>query len=483
MATVSPDIKIASARAEWLHTARPAQLTPDGDWRIWLLMAGRGFGKTRTGSEDLGWYGWRHDNNYLAVVAPTTDAARDVCFEGPAGLLKTIPPECIKHYHRSMVEMELTNGTKILSYSSETPERLRGPQFHRAWCDELGAWKAQNMKKTWDMLNFGLRLGDRPQAVVTTTPKPFLLFRELVRAKSTYLTTGSTYENKDNLAKSFFADIVKYEGTTIGRQEIHGELIDLEEMGIFKRSWFQLYPAGLRFPSFSMIISSWDTALTEKSVDKESRDPDPTANSVWGVFSLKDALPPELLEKRGLKYPNGVMLIDNMVDHLGFPDLMKKVREATKVKYGHPGRRMDVLLVEDEGSGKSLRQVLNREGIPVRRYNPGNASKLQRAHIVSHIVANKMLWIPESSKANRKGMETSWATGFLDEICGYAGEGTTQHDDQLDTMTQALRFMDLTGSLPLQAPTVRDTVDAELRSRGGGNPYDQMSGVEGNQYV
>lgn len=211
------------ARADWLDGARKEQVTPDGDWLTWLILAGRGWGKTRTGAEDIGWYGLLNAGSRIAIVAPTAADARDTCVEGDSGLRNVIPSECLHAWNRSLGEAILTNGTRYKCFSAEEPERLRGPQHHRAWADELAAWK---YTETWDQLLFGLRLGKHPQAVVTTTPKPTQLIKSLIASPTVKVTRGSTFDNADNLAPAALAQLkAKYEGTRLGRQELYAEVL------------------------------------------------------------------------------------------------------------------------------------------------------------------------------------------------------------------------------------------------------------------
>jgi len=198
-----------------------------------MILAGRGFGKTRLGAEDIAIYAMRNPNSSIAVVAPTHGDLRRVCFGGVSGLLSVIPKECFlkssdqKGYSSSVSEIRLWNGSKITGYAAQEPERLRGPQFHRAWCDELASWR---YPEAFDQLMFGLRLGDNPQCVITTTPKPTKIIRELVQRDDCHITTGSTFENAENLAESALRMLKeRYEGTTLGRQELYAEIIeDLE---------------------------------------------------------------------------------------------------------------------------------------------------------------------------------------------------------------------------------------------------------------
>jgi phage terminase large subunit-like protein len=218
-------------RISWLETARDKQLQPKFiEHYIWLILAGRGWGKTRTGAQDIALYALRNDNVNCAVVAPTHGDLRRVCFGGNSGLLSIIPKECflessdMKGYSSSVSEIRLFNGSKITGYAAQEPDRLRGPQFHRAWCDEIAAWR---YPEAFDQLMFGLRLGDNPQCVITTTPKPTKLIKELVTRKDVHVTSGSTFENEDNLAESALTMLKeKYEGTTLGRQELYAEIVD-----------------------------------------------------------------------------------------------------------------------------------------------------------------------------------------------------------------------------------------------------------------
>jgi phage terminase large subunit-like protein len=210
--------------AEWRARARPSQLTPPGDWLTWLILAGRGWGKTRTGAQDVAIYGLANPGSRIAIVAPTYTDARDTCVEGDSGLLNVLPRECVQAWNRSLGELILHNGARYKLFSADEPERLRGPQHHRAWADELAAWR---YPEAWDQLLFGLRLGASPRSIVTTTPRPTPLVRQLMKAATTRLTRGSTFENAENLAPAALAQLrAKYEGTRLGRQELEAEYLD-----------------------------------------------------------------------------------------------------------------------------------------------------------------------------------------------------------------------------------------------------------------
>ena len=434
---------------DWAATARPAQIpdliAPDGFVECGY-MAGRGFGKTRVGSEWLARQVYLDADGYdSAVIAPTYQDVKFVCFEGESGLLSVIPPELIKAYNKSDLVIEMHNVaggvTSIRGFTAEKPERLRGPQNARLWCDELAAWQYDDV---WDMAMMGLRLGQKPQVLWTTTPKPRDLVRRLTAPKpGRVIVTGSTYDNRANLPEVFFDQLSQYEGTTIGRQELYGELINPEESGIVKRSQFRLWPHDKPLPRFELVVMSLDTAFTEATTDKRSGDADPTACTVWGVFQH---------EKRA-----NVMLLDCWQEHLGLPDLLRRVRKEMNVSYGDDddealikplfgsskpvtsGRKPDILLIEDKGSGISLRQMLERERIEAYAYNPGRADKLTRLHIVSPIFARKMVWLPESVK--HPGRPRNWVDAMLNQLCSYTGPGSVKHDDYVDSTSQAFRLM------------------------------------------
>jgi phage terminase large subunit-like protein len=230
--SLSPDEK-AQLFFRWSFWARPNQIHPDGDWRTWLVKAGRGFGKTRTGAE---WVRWRIEQcgrRRIALVGATAADARDVMVEGESGLMSVCPPWNRPLYEPSKRRVTWPNGAMATTYSADEPERLRGPQHDDAWTDEIAAWRYED---TWDNLMFGLRLGDDPRVCATTTPKPVKLVKELIKAPTTVITGGSTYENKSNLAGPFLEQIVKkYEGTRLGRQELEAQLLDDNPDALWKR--------------------------------------------------------------------------------------------------------------------------------------------------------------------------------------------------------------------------------------------------------
>lgn len=216
---------------DWQFWARPEQLPPPGQWLTWLILAGRGFGKTRAGAE------WIRAEvcgatplepgrrMRLALVAETAADARDVMVEGDSGILAVHPKAFRPMYEPSKRRLTWPNGATATLFNATEPDQLRGPQFDGAWCDEIAKWRYA--RETWDMLQFGLRLGSDPRQLVTTTPKPIPVLREIIAAESTRVTRGATRDNAGNLAPTFLKSVTeRYAGTRLGRQELDGEIID-----------------------------------------------------------------------------------------------------------------------------------------------------------------------------------------------------------------------------------------------------------------
>ncbi len=214
-------------RIPWEVVARPEQILPPGDdWLVWLILAGRGFGKTRTGAEAVLEWVRRGACGRLALIAPTAGDARDVMVEGESGLVAVSSADGFPaDYEPSKRRLTWPNGAMATLYSAEEPDRLRGPQHDGAWVDEIAAWA--DAVETWDQLQFGMRLGSRPRVVATTTPRPVPIIRKLIGDPKTVVTRGSTFDNAENLAASFLGNIkAAYEGTRLGRQELYAEILD-----------------------------------------------------------------------------------------------------------------------------------------------------------------------------------------------------------------------------------------------------------------
>ena len=243
--------KLIAQESLWEFWARPEQLPPgwrpthlqsqlppdwnDDDWRYWLIMSGRGWGKTRTGAEWVYHRIRNADARYIALVGPTVADTRDTMVEGPAGIMNSGRPDERPEYFATKRKLVFPNGAEAHTYSADEPDRLRGPQHDTAWCDEPAAWRYA--EDCWDMLMFGLRLGNDPKVCATTTPRPIPLMKRLINDPHTHVTTGSTYDNVQNLAAAFKDAIInRYEGTRLGRQELYAEILDDNPRALWHRS-------------------------------------------------------------------------------------------------------------------------------------------------------------------------------------------------------------------------------------------------------
>lgn len=230
MSSLSPEAK-ARLQYDWRFWARPNQIAPEGNWATWLILAGRGFGKTRTGAETI--REWvcgptplaAGRCSRIALVAETAADARDVMVEGESGIMAVSPPDFRPTYQPSLRRLTWPNGAIATLYNATEPDQLRGPQHDGAWCDELAKWRY--CQETWDQLQFGLRLGDHPRVIITTTPRPLPLIRRLVNDPKVVTTRGATWDNAANMPESFIREIEdKYAGTRLGRQELEGEILE-----------------------------------------------------------------------------------------------------------------------------------------------------------------------------------------------------------------------------------------------------------------
>jgi predicted phage terminase large subunit-like protein len=230
--------ELSALEYEWPFWARPDQLPPPGDWRTWLLLAGRGAGKTRAAAEFIreAVESGRHAN--IGVVGPTADAIRRDMVEGPSGLLAIAPPWHRPEYEPSVRRIKWPGGQIAYLLSAEEPDRMRGSNLDLAWADELGSW--QNQQQAWDTLMMALRIpgpgGDAPRVVISTTPKPSALLKAIMLSPTTVVTRARTADNAANLDASTIAYLHdKYGGTRLGRQELDGELLEDAEGALWSR--------------------------------------------------------------------------------------------------------------------------------------------------------------------------------------------------------------------------------------------------------
>jgi len=255
---------------DWPFWARPKQLPPAGDWNTWLILAGRGFGKTRTGAEWVRDQVETHGKRRVALVARTAADARDTMVEGESGILACCPPWFRPRYEPSRRRLTWPNGAIATTYSGDRPDQLRGPQSDAAWADELAAWR---YPEAWDQLLFGLRLGTDPRVVVTTTPRPTAIIRQLLADARTHVTRGNTFENRANLAGPALHQLLrKYEGTRMGRQELYAEILDDSSGALWNRA---MLDAGRvmnlkTLPDLARVVVAIDPAVTSGETADET---------------------------------------------------------------------------------------------------------------------------------------------------------------------------------------------------------------------
>ncbi len=261
------DDEILDLHFDWHVWRREKQAPPLWAWQNWLILAGRGFGKTRVGSETIRqWI--REGFDLVNLVAATADDLRDVMVEGESGILAVCPKDERPQYLVSKRRLEWPNGAVSLLFTAEEPERLRGKQHQKLWCDEPAAWRYA--EEAWDMAQLGLRLGANPQSILTTTPRPTKLIRELIADKNTAVTRGTTYENRDNLAPSFYSKVItKYEGTRLGRQELNAEVLDDNPSALWKRSNIDANRVKAA-PPLTRIVVAVDPAVTSNEDSDET---------------------------------------------------------------------------------------------------------------------------------------------------------------------------------------------------------------------
>lgn len=269
MKSLSKEQVIAGRRFQWeAILARQTQLPDESDWVTWLFLAGRGAGKTRTAAEYLAWQAIINPETRWAIVAPTHADARDTCVEGESGILNVLRDYgVLKDYNRSRSEIFLTNKSRIKLYSGEEPDRLRGPQFHGGWFDELAAFK---YPEAWDQYQFGARLGEHPRTIVTTTPRPTKLIKDLLKRDNVRVVRGSTFDNAKNLAPSALAELrLRYENTRLGRQELYGEVLEEVEGALWTRDIIESARV-TNCPPLVRIVVGVDPAVTSGESSDET---------------------------------------------------------------------------------------------------------------------------------------------------------------------------------------------------------------------
>lgn len=250
---------------DWRFWARPKQLPPKWDWRYWVLKGGRGSGKTWCGANWLSEQAEHYPR--LLLVGRTAADVRDVMIEGESGIKAVAKPDFRPEYNPGRRKITWPNGAEGLAVSAEEPDLLRGPQFHKAWADELASWR--RLKETWTNLTLTLRLGDSPQCIITTTPRPIAEFKEILELPTTEVYTDSTYANVHNLAPQWADEVIRiYQGTRLGRQELEGVVLDDNPNALWQRKFIDENRVDRQPPSFDRVVIAVDPPTADRDKDR-----------------------------------------------------------------------------------------------------------------------------------------------------------------------------------------------------------------------
>lgn len=402
----------------WRYLARPAQLAPPGNWRLWLVMAGRGFGKTRAGAEWVRALARRNRFARIALVGASLAEARAVMVEGESGLLNLGPPEQRPVFEPSTRRLRWPNGALGLLYSAAEPESLRGPQHSHAWCDEIAKWDMAGGRadNAWSNLVLGLRLGRQPQAVCTTTPRAVPLLHRLMAREGTVLSGGTTHDNAANLPGDFLAAVeADFGGTALGRQELGGELLTEVDGAL------------------------WSRALLERC--RMSDPEDAPERVVIGVDPPASARGDECGIVVCAAYPRGhaAVLADCSIGGASPEGWARAVAEAASA-FG-----ADRVVAEANQGGEMVRAVLSAadQTLPVRLVH-ARRGKIARAEPVAALY--------EAGRVRHAGQFARLEDQLCGMMAGGTYEGPGRSPDRADALVWALTELLLTRR---RAPSVR----------------------------
>lgn len=391
---------------DWVCWGRPEQRPPAGDWRCWVFMGGRGAGKTRAGAEWVSGLARRGDAGRIALIGPTFHDVREVMIEGHSGL-RSLSHERPR-YEASRRRLVWSNGAQAACLSAEDPEALRGPQFDAAWCDELCYWAYPD--ETLETLQFGLRIGERPRMMVTTTPRPMRALKRLLAASDTVMTRSTTLDNKDNLSADFIAAVeARWQGTARHRQELLGELIEEQEGALWKRAELEalrVRPEG----AFDRIVVAVDPpASVGANAD---------ACGIVAAASRGEGLARE-----------AIVLADASVQGAAPHEWAARAAELARTVGAH------AIVAEANNGGEMVRAVLKAAA-------PDCLVRLVRAS--------------EGKRARAEPIAALYAQGRVkhaaafphleDEMCGFGAEGFNESPDRLDALVWALTDLLLGGA-------------------------------------
>jgi phage terminase large subunit-like protein len=408
----------------WLSTARENQLEPDGHWRIWLLLAGRGFGKTRTAAEVVKRHAWERPGLRVGVIAATFADGRDICFEGESGLCNITPSSCVEVWNRSIGEMKLKNGSIFRLFSADDPDRMRGYQFHLAWADELASYKGKISQKDaaaegvpgtpkpmLAQIELATRLRPAPRIIITTTPRPLSILKEVKARDTTRFTTGSTMENQEFLAPEFIDSVLNlYEGTRLGRQELNAEILEDVEGALWTRALIdemRLDPKKDKLPLFKRIVVGVDPAVTANVRSSET-----------GIIAA------------AVTHNNRAVVLEDASGKYSPEEWAAKVTEV----YFRWGATRIVAEANQGGDlvETNLRRRADSQNLPIKLVK-ASKGKIVRAEPVAGLY--------EQKKVSHWGVFPK----LEDEQCCFTGAETEESPDHLDALVWALTDLMLSG--------------------------------------
>lgn len=379
----------------WNWHARPNQLIPKAEFITWLVLAGRGFGKTRVGSETCRI--WAKHFEYVNLIGATADDARDIMIEGESGILAICPNDERPRYLKSERKLIWPTGATSLIFTADEPERLRGKQHAKLWGDEICAWR---YPEAWDQAALGLRLGSNPQALATTTPKPIKLLKEIIKSPDTFITKGNTYDNKANLAGAFIKQIIsKYEGTRLGRQELNAEILDDNPGALWTRARIEELRVRV-FPELSRIIVAIDPAVTSNP------DSDETGIVVMGIATIDGIIHGFVLEDCSMR---------------GTPD--QWARRAVKAYYDW---KADRIIAETNNGGDMVEAM-------IRTVDRNVSYKKVHASRGKEIRAEPVSALYEQGRVHHVGMLAQ----LEDQMCEWDPTITDTSPDRMDALVWA----------------------------------------------
>jgi len=382
----------------WEFWARDKQTLPAQEFFVWLILAGRGFGKTRTGAETV--RQWVKHNPMVNLVGATADDARDIMIEGESGILAICPETERPLYVASKRRLEWPNGAVSLIFTADEPERLRGKQHMKVWADELASWRYE---EAWSQTMFGLRLGETPQAIVTTTPRPTKLIKELVSDSRNIVTVGTTYENKANLAQGFFDYVIKkYEGTTLGKQELLAQILSDNPAALWKRTDIDKNRV-VKAPDLDRVIVGVDPSAT-------------SGGDEAGIITA------------GRTGDDYYTIGDDSVQ--GSPQTWAKAAVTAYHKH-----KADLIVAEDNNGGEMVEAVIKQvdPNVPVKRVHAsrGKATRAEpvaaiseqgRDHhvgVFSALEDELCLWMPGDASPNRLDAKVWAMTELMNTLSWY----------------------------------------------------------------